>query len=61
MTSPSIPTLRKQADTNAKHARGCKKAIDACPTCTASIAWFRGLPPEVLSHVLADYGKPVRG
>jgi hypothetical protein len=58
MTPLSIPQLRSESDTRAKHARNCKKPIDACPLCKASIAWFRDLAPEVLAHVLADYGKP---
>lgn len=57
----TIPTLRKDADSRAKHARGCKKPLDACPLCTQTIGWFRSLPPETLAYVLADYGKPVRG
>lgn len=57
----TIPQLRNQADKRAAHSRGCKKPVDACPTCVASIAWFRSLPLETLAHVLADYGKPVKG
>jgi hypothetical protein len=57
----TIPTLRKQADSHAKHARNCKKPIDGCSTCTTAIAWFRGLAPDVLSQVLQDNSKPVRG
>lgn len=61
MTTPvALPTLRNQAATHHKHARGCKKAPDACPTCTSAMAWFRSLPAPVLSQVLADFGKPVK-
>lgn len=61
MIQQTIPTLRRQADSHAKHARGCKKPVDSCPTCVASIAWFRSLPPDALSQVLQDNGKPMRG
>jgi hypothetical protein len=57
----TIPQLRSQAATHAKHARLCKKAIDVCPTCKTTIAWFRELPPDVLNQVLEDRGRPVRG
>jgi hypothetical protein len=57
----TIPHLRKQADLSAKHARNCKKPIDGCTICTAAIAWFRTIPPDVLSAVLQDNSKPVRG
>lgn len=60
MTSLPISTLRSHATTHAKHTRGCKKAIDACPTCVAIVAWFRNLPAPVLSQVLEDRGKPMK-
>lgn len=47
---------RKDADLN-KHARGCKKAIDACLPCKSAIAWYAELPLPLLALVLAD--KPI--
>lgn len=57
----TIPALRKDADSRAKHARGCKKPIDGCTTCQATIAWFRLLAPDVLSRVLQDNSRQVKG
>ena len=37
-----------------KHAKGCKKAPDACKECVGAIKWFKGLPLETLDRVLAE-------
>ncbi len=37
-----------------KHARGCKKPLDDCPTCKASIDFHRALSLALLSRVLED-------
>ncbi len=42
------------------HARSCKKPIDSCQTCQASIAWFASLPLVLLSQVLEDRPKERR-
>jgi hypothetical protein len=61
MQSLTIPQLRKQAEPHIKHARNCKKPLDACTLCKASVAWYATLAGPVLSQVLEDRGTPVRG
>jgi hypothetical protein len=60
-TELTIPQLRKQAQAHTGHVRGCKKAIDACPTCKSVVEWYSVLPLQTLSLVLEDNAKPVRG
>jgi hypothetical protein len=57
----TIPQLRSQAATHSKHAKSCKKQLDSCDQCKSIVAWYRELSPLVLSQVLEDRGKPVRG
>ncbi len=42
------------------HAKGCKKALDACKPCKLAVAWYAGLPLPVLSLVLQDRPKAHR-
>lgn len=60
MSEQTIPQLRAEAATRSKHARTCKKPIDGCETCKATIAWYGTLAGPVLSQVLQDTGKPVK-
>lgn len=59
-TSLTIAQALKVSTGHTGHARGCKKAPDACKTCCAAIAWYAGLPLPLLSQVLYDRAKPHR-
>ncbi len=47
----------RQSASYASHARGCKKAIDACKPCKLAIAWYAAIPLPLLSLVLQDRPK----
>jgi hypothetical protein len=43
-----------------KHAKKCKKSLDACDTCKLSVEYHTGLSLPLLSVVLADRSQAVR-
>jgi hypothetical protein len=55
-TELTLPQARNRADKSAAHARACKKPLDSCATCQATVQWFATLPLPMLSLVLEDHG-----
>jgi hypothetical protein len=49
-----LERIRRQADATIGHAKGCKKSVDECATCRATIDYYASLPLDTLALVVQE-------